>query len=115
MKFDFIKSLIVLLIAALFGYALYSICDYEALRWLLVGVGAGVFAIESLLTFGISLKEERKSMMFNTLSGIVLFATLIMNLIFAFCDFNVPLFVIINGLLLLIYAMSAVSIYRTQK
>ena len=54
-------------------------------------------------------------MMFNTLSGIVLFATLIMNLIFAFCDFNVPLFVIINGLLLLIYAMSAVSIYRTQK
>ncbi len=115
MKFDFIKSLIVLFIAALFGYGLYSICEYDALRWLLVGVGAGVFAIEGVLTFGMSLKEERKGMMFNVLSGLVLFATLVMNLIFAFCDFSIPLFVIINGLLLLIYAMSAVSIYRTQR
>lgn len=115
MKFDFIKSLIVLCIATLFGYGLYSICDNESLRWLVTAVGGGIFAIEALLTFGISLKEERKSMMFSTLSGIVLFVTFVMNLIFAFCDFAIPVFVILNGLLLLLYAMVAVSIYRTQK
>lgn len=115
MKFDLIKSIIILCIAALFGYALYTICDVDSLRWLLTCVGAGVFAIEAVMTFGISLNEERKSIMFNTLSGLVLFATLAMNFIFAFFEFSIPLFVILNGLLLLVYAMSAVSIYRTQK
>lgn len=115
MKFDFIKSLIVLLIALLYGYGLYSISDYDSLRWLVTIVGAALFAVEGILTFGISLYEERKSMMFNVLAAVVLFATLIINLIFACCDFSVPFFIISNGVLLLLYAMCAVSLYRTQK
>lgn len=114
MKLDVVKTLVALGISALLAYACYEICDYESVQQVITAGAFITLGIPSLLALGLSSKQERSSIMLKTLAWIVFFVELIINGIFVFFDFSVPVYVIINGLILLIFALIYNSIYRTK-
>lgn len=114
MKVNFVNSLIAVAISALLAYACYEICDYERVQWVIT-IGAFItIALPVLFAMGISAKEQRGAIMLKTLSYVFFVMELVANGIFVFFDFQVPVYVIINGLLLLIYLLIYNSIYKTH-
>lgn len=114
MKVNFVNSLIAVAISALLAYVCYEICDYERIQWVIT-IGAFItIALPALFAIGVSVKEQRGSIMLKTLSYVFFIMELVANGIFVFFDFQVPLYVIINGLLLLIYLLIYNSIYKTH-
>lgn len=114
MKLDVVKSLIAVAISALSAYACYEICDYDRVRWV-IAIGAFLtLGITSVFSLGITLEQVRSSTMLKALACIILIVEFITNGIFVFFDFSVPVYVIINGLILLIFALIYNSIYRTK-
>lgn len=114
MKLDVVKSLIAVAISALMAYACYEICDYDRVRWV-VTIGAFLTSgITSVFSLGITLEQVRSSTMLKALAWVILIVEIITNGIFVFFDFSVPVYVIINGLILLIFALIYNSIYRTK-
>ena len=114
MKFDFVNSLIAVAISALLAYACYEICDYERVQWVIT-IGAFItIAFPALFAMGISAKEQRGSIMLKTLSYVFFVMECVANGIFVFFDFQVPAYVIVNGLLLLIYLLIYNLIYKTH-
>lgn len=115
MTFDFIKTFIAVAISALLAYACYEISAFESVRWIIT-IGAFVtIVVPCVLTLGLSSKEERLAVMLKTLSSIVLTVEIIVNFVFVFFDFNTPVYIIVNGLLLLIYALTYNSIYKSHQ
>ena len=115
MKFDFIKSLIALGISALIAYGFYTICDYDGLRWLLTIASGVILAILGVFAVGVTPKAERTAVVMQIFSAVVFAVMTVMNFVFSFFDFNKPLFIILNGICLLLYALIAVSMYRKQQ
>ena len=114
MKLDLVKSLIAVAISALLAYACYEICDYDRVQWVIT-IGAFLtLGITSVFSLGITLEQVRSSTMLKTLAWVILIVEIITNGIFVFFDFSVPVYVIINGLILLIFALIYNSIYRTK-
>ena len=111
MKLDVLKGVIALGISALLAYACYTICDYGSLK-MTIATGAFVaLAIPSLLAMGLSPKQERRAVVLKTLSWSFFIIT---NGIFAFCKFSTPTFVIVNGLLILLFILIYSSIYKAK-
>lgn len=114
MKLDVVKSLIAVAISALSAYACYEICDYDRVRWV-IAIGAFLtLGITSVFSLSITLEQVRSSTMLKALAWIILIVEFITNGIFVFFDFSVPVYVIINGSILLIFALIYNSIYRTK-
>ena len=114
MKLDVVNSLIAIAISALMAYACYEICVYDRVR-LVVTIGAFLtLGITSVFSLGITLEQVRSSTMLKALAWVIRIVEIITNGIFVFFDFSVPVYVIINGLILLIFALIYNSIYRTK-
>lgn len=114
MKIDWIKSLIVVCITALMAYCIYEFSNEGCNK---IVLSAGTFlsmTVTSIFSFGVNLNEPRVSVMFKTHSMIWLFFTIVENVAFSFFSFSIPLYVIISGMLILLYAIITVSIYRKQ-
>ena len=114
MKFDIVKSIIAVAMSALLAYACYEICNHEHIQWV-IAVGAFItLAVPMTAALGVSVQQERGTIVLKTLSWVILLAELITNGIFAFIDFSIPAYVIINGLILMIFALAYNSIYRSR-
>ena len=114
MKIDIIKCVIAVAIGALLAFACYEICDFERVQWV-VTIGALLTLCTPLLfALGVSAKQERSSVMLKALSWTVFTVELLANGIFVFFDFNIPVYVIVNGLMLLLFVLIYNSIYRTK-
>lgn len=105
MKIDFFKGFIALALSALIAYACYSICDYESLRWIVtcgafVAIGTPLF-----LALGATADNPRGSVLMRITSWLVALLMIGINLIFAFCEFSTPWYIILNGIVLLLYAL----------
>ena len=114
MKLDVVKSLIAVAISALLAYACYEICDYEHVQWV---ISAGAFVsigIPMLLALGVSSQQERSSVMLKTPSWVFLLIEMVSNGVFVFFDFSVPVYIIVNGLILLTFLLIYNSIYSTK-
>ena len=114
MKVDFVKSLIALVISTLLAYACYEICDYEQVKWVITMGAFVTIGVPMMLALGISSQQDHSSIMFKTLSVCVLFLEITSNGVFLFFDFSIPIYVIINGLILLMFVLVYNSIYRTK-
>ena len=114
MKLDVVKSLIAVAISALLAYACYEICDYEHLQWIIAIGSFLTLGVPLILALGIAIHRERSSTMLKALAWVVFLVEFIVNGIFVFYDFTVPVYIIINGLILLIFALIYNSIYRTK-
>ena len=114
MKIDTVRSIIAIAVSALLAYAFYEFCDYRRVQ-LVIAIGAFLtIGTTSMFTFAVSVKQERSSVMLKALSSITFFIEIAMNGVFAFFDFNIPAYIIINGLILAVFALIYNSIYRTK-
>jgi hypothetical protein len=114
MKVNFIKSIIAIAVSALIAYGFYSFHDSE--NKLLLSVGSFMFvAITLLLTIGISFDLPRTSTNVRTVSAIFFLVALASNIIFSFVSFSVPLYIILNGILILIYTLITYSITKAKQ
>lgn len=115
MKIDAIRTVIAVAISVLLAYACYEICDYERVRWAIT-IGAFLtIVIPSILSMGVATKESRTSLMLAILSWVVLILEIAVNFTFVFFDFSIPTYVIVNGMIICLFALTYSSMYRTQK
>lgn len=116
MKLNIVPSIIAFAISALIAYGLYSWCRNADMQILLSIFGG----VSMLLTFGsmlaISFEDSRTTVNVRVLSGVFAFLVILSNAIFCcISSFSTPLYVIINGLLMLIWFLSAYGVTRANK
>ena len=112
MKIDIIKTIIAIALSALIAYACYSISNYDSLRWI-VTIGAFIaIGTPMLLALGITTSNPRGSVLLSVTSWVVALVMIITNVIFAYCEFGIPWYIILNGIILLIYLLIYRSLYK---
>lgn len=112
MKIDILKTVIALAISALIAYACHTFCKFEIVQWAITIGSFVTIGIPCVLSMGLSSAEERGAVMLKTLSSIMLTIEIVINLVFLFLDFSVPVYVIVNGLLMLVFLLVYNSMYR---
>ena len=114
MKINFVQTIIAIAVSLLIAYGLYSFHDSE--NKLLLSAGSFVFLATALvMTIGASFELPRTTTNIRVVSGIFFVISLIINLIFTFINFSVPSYVIINGILLLVFILIAYSINKAKQ
>ena len=114
MKLDFVQTIIALALSLLIAYGLYSFHDSE--NKLLLSAGSLVFfAATLILSIGSSFELTRTTTNIRIVSGIFFAIALISNLIFTFINFSITGYVIINGILFLLFILIAYSINRAKQ
>lgn len=114
MKLDVVKSLIAVAISALLAYACYEICDNEHAQRVITAGSFITIGAPMMLALGVSSQYERSSVMLKTLSCVFILLDVISNGVFLFFDFSIPVYIIVNGLILLMFFLIYNSIYRTK-
>ena len=112
MKIDLVKSIIALVISALISYGFYELCEDETQR--IVLLCSTFILITSCFTIGCSLRTNG-AIMLTTFSGIFFLIGIIIHAFQALFTFNRTAFLIIDGLLLLVYILTAQSIYKSKQ
>lgn len=114
MKINSIKAIIAICVSGLIAYGFYSF--HKTDNKLLLSVGSFVFlSLTLLFTLSISFSLSRTTTMIRTVSGIFFAIAFISNLLFSFFNFSTPIYVIINGIALMTYALIAYSISRAKQ
>lgn len=114
MKTDPVKLIISLVICALISFGLYQLCEVDPQRIWVLCCSFLFLSVTSCFTLGFSL-TSRGSIMLKTLSGIFFLVGILFHLLFALFVFNQTLFLIADGLLLLVYLLVAQSIYKAKQ
>ncbi len=114
MKINFVQTIIALAVSFLIAYGLYSFHSSE--NKILLSAGSFVFLATSLvISIGINFEFPRTTTNIKVVSGIFFTIALIINLIFTFINFSVPSYVIINGILLLVFILIVYSINKAKQ
>lgn len=114
MKIDFVKSAIAIAVSGLIAYGFYHFHNGENKS--LLSLGSFLFTATTLLfTIGINFEFPRTTTMVRTVSGIFFVISLLNNIIFSFNDFSVPFYVIVNGILALIYILIVYTISKAKQ
>lgn len=114
MKIKTVPTIISASVSALIAYGLYYWCKAEDLQ-LLISIG-GFLTLFITLTACIGLGfEGRTNVNTAAVGGVFFVLLLISNLIFAFVQFNPPIYVILNGLLLLVMILVIHAIVKANQ
>lgn len=115
MKGNFFLIIIAVLISALGGYGFFAANSAEQYV-LLLSIGSGIcFAVTLIGLLGIKTEAKSGGANIKALSAIFVVLFLISNLIFSFIAIKVAPYIIINGILLLIYAICVYGIVKSGK
>jgi hypothetical protein len=113
MKFNLITTIIAIAICLLIAYGFYAFFDGE--QKLLLSVGSFLFLTLTLITvIGIKFDQSRTTVNVRVVSGIFFIIALISNFIFLFCQFSNPVYILTNGILLLVFIFIVYSISKTK-
>lgn len=114
MKIDFIKSIIALGISLLIAYGFYTFQSNQ--NKLLISIGSfSLIGITLIMFTGIKFELPRTSRLIQLVSGIFFVVALVSNLVFSSINFIEQLYVIINGIMLLLYVFIAYSILKANQ
>jgi len=114
MKINFVQTIIAIAVSLLIAYGLYSF--HESENKILLSAGSFVFlAVTLIITIGASFELPRTTTNVKVVSGIFFAIALISNIVFTFVTFSVPLYVITNGILLLVFILIAYSINKAKQ
>lgn len=114
MKINIVQTIIALAVSFLIAYGFHSFHDSE--NKILISAGSFIFLATALvMTIGASFDLPRTTSNIRVVSGIFFAIALISNLIFKFINFSVPSYIIINGVLLLIFILITYSINKTKQ
>ncbi len=114
MKINFVQASIAIALSLLIAYGLYSFQVGE--NKILLTIGSFVFmATTLLLTIGSNFETPRTTTNIRVVSGIFFVIALIGNIGFSFSKFSVPVYIMTNGILLLIFILIAYSINKAKQ
>lgn len=114
MKLNFVRTTIATALSFLISYAFYNFQDSE--NKILLSVGSFVLLVIALvMTLGASFELPRTTTNIRVASFIFFTIGLISNLIFAFLSFFVPIYIVINGILLLMFILIIHSISKVNQ
>lgn len=115
MKIKIIPSIIAIAISALVSYGIYSI-SRNSLDNTLLATGCGVMSLFTLVTaLGIQFKQPRATANIKIVSLIFFVIALVSNLIFAFWVPSQPAYIIVNGLLLLVWLLVVYGLSKAKQ
>ena len=116
MKLNVTNTVIAVVLAALLSYLCYTLSNHESVRTLITAGSFFTSAIALIAALGLRVPEyPRTSVLLKTVSSI--FATLIIcdNIIFSFFDFSVAFYIILTGLLLVVFLLVYSSVYNAKQ
>ncbi len=100
----FFQLIIAIALSALMSFGFYSM-DIESNK-LLISIGGFVFfAITLACTIGIQFETAGVSTNVRVLSSIFFVVGLVSPIVFSFFSSSVPLYVLVNGIVILVYAL----------
>ena len=111
MKIKFIPTLISAALALLVGYGFFAANGQEWQKWLMFAVTAVEFIVLLVGGFGIKY-AERGGANITVLSVVFIIVALVANLIFTFAPFATAPFIIISGILILLYVGIAYALAK---
>ncbi|MGE8528707.1 hypothetical protein [Chryseobacterium rhizosphaerae] len=115
MKLDFIKTIIAVAVSSLIAYGFYTLNtgDYKEL----LTVGSLIFLMPTLaLTVGVTFHLPRTTSLIKTVSALFFGLAIISNLAFSLIGFKEPaLYIIVCGVLFLIYSLITYSVSKAQQ
>ncbi len=115
MKINIVPTIIALAISALIAYALYVLCKTDG-QELLLAIGGGIATFIPLATtLGVRFEQSRTSVNIATLGGVFTGIMLICCFIFALVRFATPVFIIVAGLLTLIFIIIVYGIAKAKQ
>lgn len=89
--------------SVLLSYLVFKISEGSQLQWLYC-IGSGItFIINLIPLIGIKLTNSRVNVNFRTLSTLFFVVNLVIQIIFAVCEVRDWIYIIISGLILIIY------------
>ena len=104
MQINFVRLFIVLLLALLFAYSFFIF--HLGLNKQLLGIGGFVFLVATLVpAFSLKYNLPRTGANIRTVSGIFFAIALMSNFLFTFITFSAPVYILINGIFLLVYLL----------
>lgn len=115
MKFDIVKTMIAIAVSCLVAYGCYTFNTGDHKE--LLTVGSLIFLIPTLiLTIGIQFNLPRTNSLIKTVSGVFFGLAVVCNLTFSLVSFKEPsLYIIVCGVLFLVYLLIAYSISRAHQ
>lgn len=115
MKIKVIPAIIAFFVNLLIAYGLFHACHYDSRAWLLSVVSGIALLIPMLACFSVSFQPSRTSANIKVVSAVFWVVILIADIIFSFFQFSIPLFIITNGLLLLLWLLIAYLIGQAEQ
>lgn len=115
MKINIIPSVIAIALAALLGYAVYSVAGDNPNKETAFAVSGVCFLICFLLGFGVSYEDSRKGISLNILSLISAIIMAISQFCFACYGINFRPYIIVNGVILLLYLLVFYGVYNSEQ
>ena len=114
MVIKFFNLAIALVLSALFACLLYMCSDFADGKLALAITSFVVFALTTAGAWGVSFENVRSGVNIKVLATVFLVLAAILNLVYAFLTtFSIPLYIILNGILVCIYLLAARWIYST--
>lgn len=114
MKIKVVPALIIAAISALVAYGFYFLCKSDQKELLLFGSGVITFCT-LVAAFALEFKNQRATTNIKVVSILFFVIALICNSIFAFVKIADPVYVIVNGLLLLAWLLVVYGIGRAKQ
>lgn len=115
MKVKVVPTIIALGISALLAYALYEICHTEG-KELLLAIGGGMCLFLTLATcLGVRFKPSRTSANVAVIGAVFFVAVVISNAIFAYSHFATHTYIIVNGILMLLFLLIAYLVAKEKQ
>lgn len=114
MKINFIQTAIASAIAFLIAYAFYSLQDND--NQLLLSLGSFTsITVALVLAIGIRFEQPRTTTNIRVVSGGFFTVALSSNIVFSFLAFSPPVYVIVNGILLLGYLLVIYLLFKSAQ
>ena len=116
MQINFVRLFIVLLLALLFAYSFFVFHLGLNLNKQLLGIGGFVFLVATLVpAFSLKYNLPRTGANIRTVSGIFFAIALMSNFLFTFITFSATVYILINGIFLLVYLLIVSFIASTKQ
>lgn len=113
MKVNVIPTIIALAISAIISYCFYSWCKSD--NQLLLTIGGFVFIATTLVfSMGVSFAQPRTTTNVRVLSATFFVIALISNIVFMLLQFNPPVYILVNGILLLVWLLIVYALKRAN-
>lgn len=114
MKIDILNTVIALFLAALLSYGGYAVCQMEDTRLLIAIASFLELSLVGIGTLAVSFADQRRGVMFRILSGIIYAVMLLVNGLALYIGFSIPTYVILCGLIFLLYLLVGGFVARTE-